>query len=239
MSYFLSQRPLQTEQEVELTGEEVVHLFARRARVGERVDLQGPDFKRFRCEVIKVGLRSVRLRVLTEVAVPAEPVVPITLLQALVNEQALDFILQKSTELGAFKIILFNAANTAAKLTTERVERKLPRWQKILWEAAKQCDRLKPPQLEFVPEFNELLGRVTDLDQLIVLDIAGEKFSQSTVLRSKSVGIAIGPEGGFTAGEIEKFKAFPHHQLMSLGPRLLRAETAAIAGLAICQNRFN
>jgi 16S rRNA (uracil1498-N3)-methyltransferase len=202
-------------------------------RKGEQFNLQGPDDKRFVVEVLNAGKKDVVIKVLKQIPTPPEPEINITLLQAMVNEKALDFILQKSTELGAREIVLFNSANVAAKLSIDQFNKKKDRWGRILWEAAKQCDRVRPPKLEFVDNVQPVLS---EYQKVVLLDPAGGKLKDLKIERLKDCAILIGPEGGFTEEEVDKFKSLSNCVPVSLGPILLRAETAALAGLAVLQN---
>jgi 16S rRNA (uracil1498-N3)-methyltransferase len=231
MSYFLFPKPLTKSQTVTLDGEEVVHLFSRRVKQGERINLQGSDAKRFACEILKVFKKEVNVKILEEVPVPEEPKIQTALFQSFVNEQALDFILQKSTELGAGKIILFNSQNVAVKLSEDGFRKKFIRWNKILWESAKQCDRVCPPTLEFLIGIEDALKGALNYEKIFLLDPKGENLKPN-IYNLKAVGLVVGPEGGFTKEEVEKFKFLSNCESISLGPFFLRAETAALAGLA-------
>jgi 16S rRNA (uracil1498-N3)-methyltransferase len=232
MPYFLSKKNLALNQEAQISGEEAAHiLLSHRVKVGEKIKLQGPDGKRFLAEVVKASKKDVAVKVLESLVVPAEPAVEIVLFQAAVSEKALDFIFQKGTELGLSKIVLFNSANVSAKLSKEQFAKKSGRWNKILNEAAKQSERAKAPALEFADDIFQLLA---GFDKVILADISGSPIKNLKILTSCAV--IIGPEGGFTAAEIQEFEALNNMQTVSLGPILLRAETAALAIVAIIRS---
>lgn len=240
MSYFLSSQILNLNSEVSLQGEEARHiLLARRMKKGESFNLQGVDEKRYRVEIIDINKNSLKLKVIESLSVPAEPALKITLFQSYVSEKALDFIFQKGTELGAFKIVLFNSQNTAAKLSKESFVKKQERWNKILWEAAKQSDRVHPPVLEFIDSLDSVLKIFPSFDKVFLFDVSGDNLKlkiSNLKLLTNEVGLVIGPEGGFVQEEIEKITKLPNSTLISLGPILLRAETAALASLSIVKN---
>lgn len=236
MPYFLSDKNLVLNQEVEISGEEARHiLFAQRVRTGEKIKLQGPDGKRFLSQVSSADKKSLKVLPVESIAVPAEPSTQITLFQSAVSEKALDFIFQKGTELGLSKIILFNSKNTATKLSFETFKKKQERWNKILVESAKQCERVKWPELEFVSDIEGMLQKAGACDKILLMDISGNKLSTLTPVPS-TLAILVGPEGGLTEEEIKKFKTLPNLQAISLGPVLLRAETAALASVVIVRN---
>lgn len=242
MPYFLSDKNLELNKQTELAGPEARHiLLAKRARVGETIILQGPDGNRFICEIVTAKKNNLVIISRHQVPVPQEPSVQIILFQAFVAEQALDAILQKATELRATKIILFNSERVATRLTKERWASKQERWNKILWEAAKQSERAKPPELEFVLNLAHVLESLEALNKVVLLDPeAKENFKSVTpeLSSAKQLGIVIGPEGGLTAEENQQFKSLPNAISVNMGPILLRADTAAIASLAILQSIF-
>jgi len=233
MPYFLSEENLSLGQTVEITGEEGRHiLLAHRAKKGERIKLQGPDGKRYLSEIVNAGKNFLSAKAIEQIKMPEEPSVAVTLLQSVVNEKALDFIFQKGTELGLSKIILFNSANTAKKLSCDDFKNKQQRWLKILAEAAKQCERAKWPALEFLPDVKAVLPAMQAFGIVYLMDIDGEK-PKSIAGNDSGIALIVGPEGGFTAHEVARFRGFANVKSLSLGPILLRAETAALASIAI------
>ena len=149
----------------------------------------------------------------------------------------MDFIIQKMTELGIESVRPFRSQYCAA---FDPAADRLSRWQKIALEACKQCNRPKPPDLHAITDFKNLLP-VSEGDEhnlkLIFWEETGQKSLQEilgTVNEIKSALILIGPEGGFNSGEVAAAVAagfFP----VTLGSRILRAETAAITAVSILQ----
>ena len=236
MTYFLYSGKLQQGRECGVDGKEASHLLARRLKAGERFNFQDSEGRRFVCEVIGANKKAFIIKPLGLVIAPPEPKIQIILYQSVVAGQALDYILQKSTELGAAKIILFNSERTATELSRDKFKQKFIRWQKILWEAAKQCDRAKPPTLEFLENLDEVMLLTKNFDKVFVCDVSGEKFKVKSQL--SKVALVVGPEGGLTFKELEKLENLSNSQLVSLGPLLLRADTAALAAQAILRNIF-
>ncbi len=231
MPYFFSDENLEIEKIVSPAADEMRHvLLSHRVQVGEKIKLQGQDKKRFLCEVIKIGKNVLNLKCITELQLPQEPQTDLALYQAVVGEKALDFILQKGTELGLKKIILFNAKNSATKLSQEKFLAKKARWQKILIEAAKQSERGVWPELSFVATVEELKKQFSSAPLLCLTDISGGRLS--TEVKGKDIGIIVGPEGGFTTDELAEFKTMSNVVVLGLGSILLRAETAALAAIA-------
>lgn len=220
-----------------MEGEEARHIIlSRRMRPGEVFTLQDPARQRMQVQLLAATKNSLEAKILASVPIPPEPRVKISIFQSAVNEKAFEFILQKSTELGVSRIVVFNSKNTALKISASLFEKKLERWNKILWEAAKQCDRGSVPELEFRDNVGEVTRLAKSLDMVLVADVAGGSF-QSALSHSSSeyaaVGLVVGPEGGFHIEEVESFKVLSNHALVSLGPFVLRSETAALAGAAV------
>lgn len=239
MPYFLSPENLEPATEVVVAGEEARHLMlSRRLKVGENIKLQGPDGRRFLCRVVEVGKKDLKAKAEEVLSVPREPETKITLFQAYINQAALDMVLQKSTELMANRVVIFNSHNTANRLGKGRFGEKQERWEKILWEAARQSERLRPPQLGFVETLDEVLTEAGSLDRVILTEPRSkQKFKHLKLENLGTLGLVVGPEGGFTQEESTKILSLPNSQGANLGPVLLRAETASLAALAISLDR--
>jgi 16S rRNA (uracil1498-N3)-methyltransferase len=238
MSYFLSDQNLRLNTEVIISGPEAAHiLLSRRIKLGEKIVLQDGNAKRFLCEVLAANKKTLTVRPVQEVSVPQELSTSLALYQSVVSEKALDFIFQKATELGASEIVLFNSTNTATKLTQLIFNKKLDRWSKILWEAAKQSGRSKIPDLKFLPALDNVVGDAKRFEKFLVLDASGASL-KSKITNLKSIALIVGPEGGLIPLELDQLQSAQNSQLVSISPFVLRAETAAIAGLAIIQNQI-
>ena len=241
MPYFLSPVNLQIGQRLDLAGEEAGHLLlSRRLRPGEAVRLQGPDGKRFLCEAVEVKKKSLTAVVKEQVGVPPEPKTTTTLFLAYISQAALDVVLQKTTELLAGRVVLFNSQNVAHALTRQKFEERQPRWAKILWEAAKQSERAAPPELMYAKDLPAALALAGKLEQVILLDpTAGKKLGQVVERGLGTLGLFVGPEGGLTQVENQQVLGLPRSAAANLGPVLLRAETAALAAVAISQDALD
>ncbi|MDI3481149.1 MAG: rRNA (uracil1498-N3)-methyltransferase [Tepidanaerobacteraceae bacterium] len=158
----------------------------------------------------------------------------ITLFQSLLKGDKLDFILQKNTEIGVSKFRPIITERTIVELTQNKLLNRMQRWKKIAMEASKQCMRIDIPQILDVKGFDDSLKTVKDYDIAIIpWELENTCFIKDILVEAKnsnaeSVAVFIGPEGGFSEEEISKAKKFGAVPV-SLGPRILRAETAAIA----------
>ena len=162
--------------------------------------------------------------------------VKIHLFQGLPKSEKMELIIQKAVELGAAKIIPVEMQRSVVKLDSKKKEAKLSRWQSISESAAKQSKRNIVPTISPVLSFSEALKEAEKLDLFLIAyenkdGMLATKASLSKIKPDMSVGILIGPEGGFEETEIEKAKEFS--DIISLGNRILRTETAAITALSM------
>jgi 16S rRNA (uracil1498-N3)-methyltransferase len=169
-------------------------------------------------------------------ALPAAAESPLhsQVIQALARSDHVDWMLQKSTELGVHRVLLFNASRTQTPLKDRRLDKKLDHWKAVVTSACEQCGRARLPAIEFLPDLGAALA-ATIPGHRILLDAGGS--SLPSLLRAPSTGVAIlvGPEGGLDAAEIQSARESGFASA-SLGPRVLRTETAAAAALAIAQS---
>jgi 16S rRNA (uracil1498-N3)-methyltransferase len=238
MPYFLSQNILKLNSTEIITGEEARHiLLSHRVKIGEKIKLQGLNGKRFLTEVLKITKKDLQVKVLKELDPPAELSVNISLFLSVLSEKGLDFVFQKATELGAKEIYLFNSQNTAVKLTKEIFEKKQSRWNKILSESAKQSERAVYPVLKFLPSLTEVSDVLKKNDRVFLADQSGSA-TDELAAKFKSIGLIVGPEGGFSEQEIGLLKEELNVKIIKLSPFVLRAETAAISGLSLIVSNF-
>lgn len=164
------------------------------------------------------------------------PKVRLHLGQALLKGQKMDLILQKATELGVEAIWPFSSEHGAHK---PQKDVQMERWQRIVLEACKQCDRAKPPEIHDTQAITELLSRPPSCDARLIFWEHETRHTLNEALDERkkdcrSVFFLLGPEGGFSQTEVacaQKEGFIP----VSLGPRILRAETATLAATAILQ----
>lgn len=164
--------------------------------------------------------------------------VRLVLFQGLPKADKMELIIQKSVELGAAEIVPVEMTRCVVKLDEKKKKSKLARWQSISESAAKQSGRTVIPEVKNVISFGEALKYADSLDLLLVpyecadnLKMLRKKIDE--IKPGMSVGIFIGPEGGYEEKEIEEAKKHGG-EIVSLGKRILRTETAAIAALSIC-----
>lgn len=146
----------------------------------------------------------------------------ITAIVSLIKSDKFELILQKLTELGVNRIVPYNAKRSIVKETKK--DKKIERYRKIITEAAEQSHRNVIPEITNAISYKDLKNYMSDLN-LLAYEKEKESFSGS--LKANSVSFIIGPEGGFDLEELESIKSLGFKSI-SLGKRILRAETAAI-----------
>ena len=163
--------------------------------------------------------------------------VKIHLFQGLPKSDKLELIIQKTVELGVESITPVEMERCVVKLDGKKKDGKTARWQAIAESAAKQSKRTNIPKIESVLSYKQILEKIRDLD-LFIIPYENAKGMQATketlqsIKSGMSVGVLIGPEGGFSDNEIELAKAL-NAKTVSLGKRILRTETAAITAVSM------
>ncbi len=159
----------------------------------------------------------------------------VILAAGLLKGDKFDWVVQKATELGAGRIVPVQMEHCVVKLDDKRRQARLERWQRLALEAAKQCGRDDVPNVAPVMTFTELVDAYADTRFVIPYEQETAPLSEACHdVRTGDLVIAIGPEGGYAEKEI----AYATQHLswcrtVSLGPRILRAETASLAALSI------
>lgn len=159
----------------------------------------------------------------------AERKVKVTLLMGLIKKDKWDFCIQKSTELGVNRIVPFESKRTIVKASEEKSDKKIQRWNKIAMEAAQQCKRDVVPEIEMPLSLKEACVQYQSDLNLVAYESMMENSAliRDVVNDAQSVTVVIGPEGGFDESEIEFLKE-KGYCCITLGKRILRAETAAL-----------
>jgi 16S rRNA (uracil1498-N3)-methyltransferase len=214
-----------------LTGEHAQHLIrVLRAQVGQEFDIAaGGQVRRGRI----VSIESDRVEFNLGDEVSAAAVVHLTLLLAIFKFDRMEWAIEKCTELGVFRIVPVIARRTDSHLAAAAVKR-AERWRKIALQASEQSRRASPPEVSDPLKFAPAIGLPGTLrvvlaeseQQTPLRQALGSDPGQSQLL------LAIGPEGGWTIEELDLFRSSGWISA-SLGPTILRAETAAIAATAI------
>ncbi len=238
MPYFLCQVPLRTGKTLTLEGVEAEHIIkSRRIRQGERFALQDPAGLRCLAELLNSESRRATVRVGEHLPVPPPPPVAVTLLQAAIKEKAAEWVIQKGTELGVAAIHFFPSLNTALP-SREASPAIAARWERIAWEACKQCDRQFPPEIGTLPGLEAALAQGKPGGAAWLLHPSAEPAGREAFAGEagqavpRTARVLVGPEGGFTPEEAVRAETAGFRPV-KLGENLLRAETAALAACSL------
>lgn len=214
-----------------ITGEDVKHISkVLRMGVGDEIvccDGQGNDYK---VRIVSLGT-EITCEIIEKKKCDTESNIHVILIQGVPKASKMDYIIQKTTELGICEIYPCEMSRCVSKIDGEK---KIQRWQKISEEAAKQSGRGIIPKIHNPISVSEAVKILKSCDVAFVpYECAEEKFLKPLLTsfdKPKTVAFMIGPEGGFDKTEIDKLKEIP---IVSLGKRILRTETAGEAVLSM------
>jgi 16S rRNA (uracil1498-N3)-methyltransferase len=164
----------------------------------------------------------------------------LVLVTALIKPAKFEWMLQKSTELGVDEVIPLKTRLGDIRIPDGKIAQRLERWDRIVIEASKQCRRFSAPRIHAPLDFPDFLtaGEFSACTRLLFYEGSSAPWQPDPDMLSRGVVLCIGPEGGWTEGEIEQAKN-AGFRIFSLGRWTLRAETAAIAALSIVQHQIN
>jgi 16S rRNA (uracil1498-N3)-methyltransferase len=221
-----------TRTQAALTGDQAQHLArVLRAQPGQIFDVVADGFLH-RAEVATVTEDEVVFTLHEEHE--AEAALPVRLLLAVFKFDHMEWGIEKATELGAARITPVLARRTEKHLAQAAAKR-VERWRRIVREAAQQSRRTDVPEVDEPEALKKILATINEPVKLLLAETEEENTLRAALEAAPpdaAIALAIGPEGGWTAEEMQLFRD-SGWQHVTLGPRILRAETAAIAALAI------
>lgn len=237
--FFVEPYQIQEEEHrIILTGSDVNHMKnVLRMRIGEDVWISDGKEKEYHCTIESFEEENAVLHILYAQEPQYELPSRIYLFQGLPKGDKMELIIQKAVELGAYAIVPVETRRCIVKLDEKKALKKTARWQQIAESAAKQSKRMLIPQVKQVMGWRDALALAKELDVLLIpYELAkGIKETReilSNIKPGQSVGIFIGPEGGFEEDEVQaamEAGAKP----VTLGKRILRTETAGMTMLSI------
>lgn len=226
------------EKEIVITGADVNHIRnVLRMRADEEVLIADGQGAEYRCKLTELGENEVRAQILWKLDGNAELASAITLFQGLPKSDKMDLIVQKCVELGVDRIVPVSTKRAVVKLDAKKEQTRLKRWNTISESAAKQSGRGVIPEVSGVMSFGKALEEAKKLDVLLIPYERAEHMTETRrvmgeIRPGQSVGIFIGPEGGFEESEVEEAVA-TGARAITLGRRILRTETAGLAVMAM------
>ena len=225
-------------EEMYIEGVDARHISkVLRMQPGDKLQIVSDDGVSAMAEITAIASERVSVRCLEKLAESHEPRVRLVLAQGLAKGEKMDFIIQKAVEMGAYSVIPVAMEHSVVRLDGAKAAKKVERWQKIAESAAKQSKRDIIPQVQPVQSMAEMLASC-DCETKIIAYECEDRLSLKAALKAaeaaggiKELLLIIGPEGGISEGELELARqagAVP----VSLGRRILRAETAGLVAIS-------
>ncbi|HZG60567.1 MAG TPA: 16S rRNA (uracil(1498)-N(3))-methyltransferase [Anoxybacillus sp.] len=238
--YFVSNEQFFNNQQITIVGDDYHHIVrVMRMREGEEIVCCNENGKAALCKITKITNDEVIANIIEWVEEQTELPINVYIAQGLPKGDKLELVIQKGTELGAFSFIPFLAARSVVKWDEKKRDRKVERWEKIAKEAAEQSERTRIPSVHHPMTIHELIEFSTKVDYKIIAYEEearnDERANLTKILREIKPGQSLltvfGPEGGFSEQEVSLLKENGFISC-SLGPRILRTETAPLYLLA-------
>ena len=215
-----------------INGPDAQHIRrALRMQPGEHLtvcDGQGTDYA---CQITAFEGEGVRLSVLSQAPSCTEPSLAVTLYQGLPKGDKMDWILQKVVELGVTAVVPVATRRSVARLEG-KADKKQERWQRIAAEAAGQCGRGMLPSVERPLSWSQALSCLSGEPALVFYEGGGRPLRELVTPSTRRLSVFVGPEGGFDPEEIDAIRR-QGGGVATLGPRILRCETAPLAALTL------
>lgn len=236
-SLLCANEPLKLEQQVNLDSIASATAARWQARCGEIITVQDSEHNWFRARIVHLDVEMLAITPFEHLG-QVEPALEICVFQALPNKERFELVLQKLTEIGVSHIVPFVSHHSSTLEQRDAGQKKSHRWPDVVLRAARQCRRGMVPQLFAVHRWDEVLENLGAWDVKLILDTQAGAWSLREGIgkgRTDRVAIIVGPEGGFSREEIIQAQgcgAVP----VTIGPRILRTETAAIVAAALVQH---
>ena len=205
-----------------------------RCQKGEHIEICNSETsKNYLCEINKIEKEEIECNILENLRSNVETDIKVTIFQGLPKADKMEYIIQKSVELGAYDITPVEMKRCIVKLNEKDKEKKIQRWQKIAEVAAKQCKRDIIPKINNITNVKLICNIIQNYDIILV---AYEKEKERTLkselkkikeYNQKNIGIIIGPEGGLDEDDVKLLEE-SGAKVITLGNRILRSETVAL-----------
>ena len=227
-----------SEDKITIIGSDVNHMKnVLRMKVGEQLHISDGNNQKYLCEVATMTSEEVCVQIKEVLVSDTELPSKLYLFQGLPKSDKMELIVQKAVELGAWEIIPVATKRAVVKLDDKKAAKKVERWNSIAESAAKQSGRNVVPQVRDVMSYKEAVEYAKELDVVLIPYELAEGMEDTKqvidgVLAGQSVGIFIGPEGGFETAEVA-YATEQGAKAITLGKRILRTETAGLTVLSI------
>jgi len=227
--------------EMFIDGQDAHHISkVLRLQVGDKIIVIPPDGQAGTAQIIEIAVDRVRLLLERTLEEAKEAPIQVYLAQGLPKSDKMDYIIQKAVELGVTAIFPIQMDHSVVQYDHAKKKSRGERWQKISLEAAKQCGRSFIPSVEPIQSLTELFSRLLDEVVIIMLYEGQTEKGLKKALAEKTAKnylLLVGPEGGFSNQELiisQKHGAL----VVTMGPRILRTETASLAAVAMIMYEY-
>lgn len=233
MPRFYVNIPLDLDLQVNMPEDTVRHINVLRLRITDSIILFNGDGNDYLAEFIVLEKRKIIVKIVTCQIVNNESSLQLTLLMSIIASDKFDFVLQKSVELGVTNFIPIYTQNTQ-RFKNDKLESRIEHWQKIIIASSEQSGRSLLMDLLRPQDFAQI---ITTIDAESKFILSPHHTGNAIDQQSSSIALLVGPEGGFTLDEVILANQAGFNS-WCLGKRILRAETAAIAGTSLLQAYF-
>lgn len=244
--FFIEQKQIK-EDKITIYGQDVNHIKkVLRAKKGEELEVCNKTTgENYLCEILEIENEKIECNIKQKLNIQTESNIEVTIFQGLPKADKMEYIIQKSVELGVYDITPVEMKRCVVKLNEKDKAKKTERWQKISEVAAKQCGRDIVPQINNTINIKNLCNLIEKYDIVLVayenetentlkneLEKVKEKYSFKEKDDKIKIGVVIGPEGGLENQDVDLMKE-NGAQIITLGKRILRTETVALNVLSI------
>ena len=239
MNRFYHPSPLELKQKIHLSNKVAHHAsHVLRLRADDKIILFHNDLFDYSAVITDINKKNIKVYIDSRFENQKNPTIHLRLFQSLSSSEKMDWIIQKSVELGVGSIIPMYSKRSNIKLQGSRAEKKLSHWQQVIISACEQSGRSSLPKISLPKKIEECLNQ-ENANHLKLILSPKEKNNLQSINNSsvKNIDIMIGPEGGFAEEELNqaiKSNFVP----IGLGPRILRTETAPLSILSILQYKY-
>jgi 16S rRNA (uracil1498-N3)-methyltransferase len=233
MPRFYCPQPLIPGSIVDLPEAVAHHLHVVRQQAGDELVLFNGEGGQVRARLAEIGKRRASAEVVATEAVDVELPYSVTLAQGLPEGTKMDWIVEKAVELGVAAVQPLAAQRSVVRLSSERAEKRQAHWQGVIVAASEQSGRNRLARLDALQDFGRWIAQPDDSVRILLSPRATDSLAGwARATPPRAVTFVIGPEGGFSAQEEETALA-QGALFLSMGPRVLRTETAGLAALAV------
>lgn len=243
--YFIKNEQIE-QNRINIVGQDVNHVKnVLRMKIGDKLELCNCDTQEnFNCEIINIEKDNIQCEILERLQQDVESNVEVTIFQGLPKADKMEYIIQKSVELGVFDITPVEMKRCVVKLNDKDKAKKIERWQKISEGAAKQSGRNIIPKINEIVNIKKICSQIMNYD-LVLIAYENEKENmlkkelkeiakkaENNKKQKIKIGVVVGPEGGLEEQDVQELKQ-NGAKIITLGKRILRTETVALNILSV------